>query len=84
MNQEIVLPNSTAIRYRQLRIPCCEGCNNRHLSKIEREVRLAFDQGPEDWFGSADGDGECSRELPDKSTADTAPALARGPSCDGV
>jgi hypothetical protein len=47
MNQEMVLPNGTSIRYRQLRIPCCGSCNNRHLSKIERAVRLAFDKGPE-------------------------------------
>ena len=47
MNQELALPNGTTITYRQLRIPCCAQCNNAHLSKIERAVRLAFDQGPE-------------------------------------
>lgn len=38
-SKQIHLLNGTTIPYRQLTIPCCLTCNNKHLSAIERDVR---------------------------------------------
>jgi hypothetical protein len=37
-DQKIRLPNSTKISYRQLKIPCCNECNNEILSQIEKRI----------------------------------------------
>lgn len=37
-NQSITLLNGTTLKYRQLKIPCCNACNNRHLSQLENRV----------------------------------------------
>ncbi len=34
-NQKIELLNGSLMPYRQLTIPCCEKCNNEHLSSLE-------------------------------------------------
>lgn len=44
-NQKIDLLNGTSIPYRQLTIPCCQECNNEHLSKIEDQVSGAVKCG---------------------------------------
>jgi len=41
-NSTIHLLNGTRIPYRQLVIPCCNRCNNEHLSSIEAEVEENF------------------------------------------
>ncbi|MYQ77578.1 hypothetical protein GTW64_10735 [Streptomyces sp. SID4923] len=46
-NQHITLLNGTTLPYRKLTIPCCSACNNEHLSRIEIQVRQAFDSGHE-------------------------------------
>lgn len=38
-NQKITLPNQTSISYRQLKIPCCNKCNNVILSQIEDRIK---------------------------------------------
>jgi hypothetical protein len=38
-DKQLTLLNGTTIPYRQLTIPCCKVCNNRHLSAIERDVQ---------------------------------------------
>lgn len=47
-NQRITLLNQTTICYKDLKIPCCNACNNEHLSAIENRVRQAVASG----FGS--------------------------------
>jgi len=44
-NQRIELINRSLIPYRNLTIPCCEECNNQHLSKVEGEVNVAVKGG---------------------------------------
>ncbi len=45
-NQRLNLINLTSIPYRQLTIPCCNTCNNIHLSKIEDIMCAAVESGP--------------------------------------
>jgi hypothetical protein len=45
-NQNIILLNGTTIRYRQLKVPCCQSCNNDHLSGIENRMVAAIEKGP--------------------------------------
>jgi hypothetical protein len=43
-DQKLTLLNGTTIKYRNLKVPCCAGCNSVHLSQLENEVkRLLFD-----------------------------------------
>lgn len=44
-NQTITLLNGTKIPYRMLKIPCCNTCNNEHLSQVEIEISNAVDGG---------------------------------------
>lgn len=44
-NHLLNLPNGTAIKYRQLKIPCCRVCNNEHLSSIEKKMKQAVESG---------------------------------------
>jgi len=44
-NQQLYLLNGTTIPYRQLTIPCCYMCNNKHLQPIEKRMSNAVDQG---------------------------------------
>lgn len=44
-NQKLMLLNRTEIPYRQLTIPCCSTCNNQHLSKVEKQIQHAFEEG---------------------------------------
>ncbi len=44
-NQKLYLLNGTDIKYSKLTIPCCEKCNNNHLSRIEDKVRSSFNRG---------------------------------------
>jgi hypothetical protein len=44
-DQFLHLPNDTAIRYRQLKTPCCRKCNNEHLSRIENQMKQAVEGG---------------------------------------
>lgn len=44
-NKQIILLNGTTIPYKSLTIPCCEKCNNEHLSKIEKEIFTAYKLG---------------------------------------
>ncbi len=41
LDQRLVLLNGTSIPYKQLTIPCCKPCNNKHLAPIENKVKLA-------------------------------------------
>jgi hypothetical protein len=41
-NQNIILMNGTHISYKQLKIPCCNQCNNEHLSELESRITAAF------------------------------------------
>lgn len=41
----LTLLNGTTIPYRQLKIPCCQECNNKHLSRIEKKVERAVNEG---------------------------------------
>lgn len=43
----MTLMNSTLIKYGQLTIPCCADCNNKYLSRMEKEVSAAFMGGYE-------------------------------------
>jgi hypothetical protein len=45
-DEPLTLLNGTGIRYRQLVIPCCQRCNNEHLSPVENRVQAAFAAGP--------------------------------------
>lgn len=40
-NETLELLNGTTIPYRQLTIPCCFDCNNKHLEPLESQVRDA-------------------------------------------
>lgn len=44
-DQKIDLLNRSLMPYRQLTIPCCEECNNQHLSKVEGKVNAAVKGG---------------------------------------
>lgn len=44
-DQKIDLLNGTLMPYRQLTIPCCEVCNNQHLSRVEDEVNAVVRGG---------------------------------------
>ncbi|NOG29056.1 hypothetical protein [Lysinibacillus fusiformis] len=44
-NQTIFLLNGTEIPYRMLKIPCCNTCNNEHLSQVENDVKNAVERG---------------------------------------
>src|SRR5262245_43708877 len=44
-DQLLHLPNGTAIKYRQLKTPCCRQCNNEHLSRIETQMKQAVEGG---------------------------------------
>lgn len=44
-HQKIDLLNRSSIPYRQLTIPCCEKCNNEHLSRVENEVSRNIKRG---------------------------------------
>jgi hypothetical protein len=44
-NVKLTLLNGTKIPYRQLVVPCCKACNNRHLSRLEAEIESAFARG---------------------------------------
>lgn len=44
-DNRIDLLNRSPIPYRQLVIPCCKECNNKHLSKIEDQVKRNFEIG---------------------------------------
>jgi hypothetical protein len=44
-NQKLILINGTKIRYRQLKAPCCQPCNNDHLSDIENRMLTALENG---------------------------------------
>ncbi|MBD3616057.1 MAG: hypothetical protein HUJ22_05740 [Gracilimonas sp.] len=44
-DQKITLLNGTLLPYRNLTIPCCLNCNNRHLRPFENEVKKAFENG---------------------------------------
>lgn len=44
-NETITLLNGTKIPYRMLKIPCCNTCNNEHLSQLENELTKAVDGG---------------------------------------
>jgi hypothetical protein len=46
-DQLLHLPNATAIKYRQLKTPCCKQCNNEHLSRIENQMKRAVGSGVE-------------------------------------
>lgn len=37
-NHQLGLPNGTLIRYRDIKVPCCRECNNKHLSSLEEAV----------------------------------------------
>jgi hypothetical protein len=44
-NQQLYLLNGTTIPYRQLTIPCCFTCNNKHLQPLEKRMSLAVAKG---------------------------------------
>ncbi|MHC0036902.1 hypothetical protein [Pseudoneobacillus sp. C159] len=44
-NKAITLLNGTLIPYRKLKIPCCNTCNNEHLSQLEIDISKAVDGG---------------------------------------
>lgn len=41
-DDQLTLLNSSKIKYKDLKVPCCRECNNRHLSAIESIVRGGF------------------------------------------
>ncbi|MCV9961620.1 hypothetical protein OIU34_06870 [Pararhizobium sp. BT-229] len=41
----ITLLNGTTLPYSQLKVPCCERCNNGFLSRIERDAQAIFAAG---------------------------------------
>jgi hypothetical protein len=45
MNQYCNLLNNTDIQYKNLKIPCCNECNNEHLSRLEKIVQEAVTKG---------------------------------------
>jgi len=44
-NKSINLLNGTQLKYRFLTIPCCQNCNNGHLSRLEAIILNGFNQG---------------------------------------
>lgn len=46
-DKKLTLLNGTEISYRRLKIPCCQNCNNRHLSQIEGRISEATRHGYE-------------------------------------
>jgi len=46
-DERLTLLNGTTIKYGQLVIPCCQPCNNQHLSILENRVQQAFARGVE-------------------------------------
>jgi hypothetical protein len=48
-NQKISLPNRTTIQYKQLKIPCCNVCNNNLLSQLELKVQSGDATDEELW-----------------------------------
>jgi hypothetical protein len=44
-DSEFNLQNGTAIRYRQIRVPCCSTCNGSYLSSLESRIEQALDAG---------------------------------------
>lgn len=44
-DQPLTLPNKTWIPYRQVGIPCCQECNNTHLSRLEEEIATGVRAG---------------------------------------
>jgi hypothetical protein len=45
INQKLHLLNGTTIPYRQLTIPCCLTCNNKHLEPLEGRMSRAVEAG---------------------------------------
>jgi hypothetical protein len=45
--QEMTLLNGTHIYYEKLVIPCCVRCNTGPLSRLEKQISVAFREGPE-------------------------------------
>ena len=45
LTQPLTLPNKTWIPYRQVCVPCCQNCNNEHLSQLEDEISTGVRQG---------------------------------------
>jgi hypothetical protein len=52
-DQRITLPNRTTMPYRQLRIPCCNKCNNEVLSQLEKKVENGKATDQELWKWAA-------------------------------
>lgn len=48
-DQTIGLPNETTIPYRQLKIHCCNPCNNEIMSKIETKIKEGTASNDEIW-----------------------------------
>jgi len=44
-NKSLNLLNRTQLKYRFLTIPCCQNCNNEHLSKLETIIQNGFYHG---------------------------------------
>ncbi len=44
-DENLILLNGSRIKYRQLTIPCCRICNNKHLSKIEKKIGKIIKKG---------------------------------------
>lgn len=44
-NHKLVLLNGTEIPYRQVRIPCCQTCNNEDLAQLEERIESASQKG---------------------------------------
>ena len=42
------LSNNQSIRLNQIKIPCCEKCNNNHLSRNENYIKKIFEKSPKD------------------------------------
>jgi hypothetical protein len=46
-DQTLVLLNGTTIPYRQLTVPCCQKCNNKHLEPLESSILSVVSRGPD-------------------------------------
>ena len=44
-DDKIFLLNKTTISYWQLLVPCCAQCNNKHLSRIEKDAKFVCENG---------------------------------------
>lgn len=55
-NQKLVLLNGTSIKYKNLKIPCCNSCNNELLSELENKIRMASEKGFETFVEIGDYD----------------------------